>query len=132
MMNTNSHIAHPANFDIGLLIGRVLLGAIYALATFAIFTGKVPINFATNGANFIPVAALFVWIGYILKAVAGICVLTGFKTKTAAWVLIVFTLFTAFNYHDIGGAVFMKEVSMIGGLLILATVGPGRWSLDRD
>jgi len=114
-----------------LLIGRILLGVIFAKAVFSIFNGSVPLEFAAKGAKFIPLPEVAVWVGYIIKAVAGICVLLGFKTRTAAFALIIFTLITAFNYHDIGGNVFMKEISMIGGLLVLAATGAGRWSFDR-
>lgn len=114
-----------------LLIGRVLLAVIFAKAVFSLFSGSVPVEFAAKGAKFFPIPEVIVWVGYIIKVVAGICVLIGFKTRVAAFALIVFTLMTAFNYHDIGGNVFMKEMSMIGGLLILAAVGPGRWSFDK-
>ncbi len=113
-----------------LLIGRVFLALVYASAGFALFKGDVPSVFASEAANFVRMPALFVWFAFIVKAVAGVCLVLGFKTRTAAYGLIAFTLVTAFNYHDFGGAVFMKEISMIGGLLILASVGPGRWSFD--
>lgn len=113
-----------------LLIGRILLGLIYASAVFALFKGKLPIEFAADGANYVRIPQLFVWFAFIIKAVAGICILLGFKTRTAAYTLIVFTLMTALNYQAFGSAVFMKEISMIGGLLLLAAVGPGRWSFD--
>lgn len=114
-----------------LLIGRVLLGVIFAKAVFSIFTGSMPVEFAVKGARFVPIPVVIVWAAFVIKAVSGVCLLIGFKTRTAAIALVVFTLITAFNYHVIGGNVFMKEVSMIGGLLVLAAVGPGRWSFDR-
>ena len=114
-----------------LLVSRVFIGAIFAKAVFSIFTDSIPIHFATHGAKYLPIPELFVWIGFTFKAVAGICILLGFKTRTAAYVLIAYTLFTAFNFHDFGGTVFMKEISMIGGLLLLSFTGPGRWSLDK-
>ena len=124
-------MAHADKNHFLLLIGRILLGIIFAKAVFSLFTGSVPVEFAVKGAKFLSIPEVAVWVGYIIKVVAGICVLVGFKTRTAAFALIVFTLITAFNYHDIGGSVFMKEMSMIGGLLILVAVGPGRWSLDK-
>jgi len=116
--------------DVCLLIGRVLLGLIYALAVIGLVQGKVPTEFAANGAKFIALPAFVVWVGYIVKVVAGICVVVGFQTRMAALALAVFTLITAFNYHDFGGAVFMKEMSMLGGLLVLAAAGAGKFSVD--
>ena len=115
-----------------LLAGRILVALIYASAAAALFKGDIPTVFAAESAKYVRVPELFVWFAFIFKAVAGVCLLLGFKTRTAAFGLITFTLMTAFNYHDFGGAVFMKEVSMIGGLLILAAVGPGRWSFDGE
>jgi len=122
--SNNSHVL--------LLIGRVLIAAVFAKAVVSLLTGSLPLEYAAKGANFIPVPALFVWFAFIFKVVAGLSILIGFKTRTAAFVLVVFTVLTAFNFHDIGSDVFMKELSMIGGLLILAAVGPGRWSLDKE
>lgn len=114
-----------------LLLGRMLLALIYASAVLAIFKGKLPMEFAIDSANYLRIPQLLVWFAFIVKAVAGICILLGFKTRTSAYTLIAFTVMTALNYHAFGGIVFMKEISMIGGLLILAAVGPGRWSFDK-
>ena len=124
-------MVNTGNNDLMLLIGRILLGVIFAKAVFSLISGSVPVEFAAKGAKFIPLPEVAVWVGFIIKAVAGICLLLGFKTRTAAFALIVFTLMTAFNYHDIGGNAFMKEISMVGGLLVLAATGAGRWSFDR-
>lgn len=118
------------NNDVLLLVGRILLGLIYAAAAIGLVQGQVPVEYGAKGAKFIALPAAVVWIGYIVKVVAGICVLIGFKTRLAAIALAVFTLITAFNFHELGGAVFMKEMSMMGGLLVLAAVGAGRISVD--
>jgi putative oxidoreductase len=118
------------NNDVVLLVGRVLLGLIYALAVIALLSGKVPVDFAAAGAKIVALPAIVVWIGYIVKVVSGLCVVVGFQTRLAALVLVVFTLITAFNYHVVGDSTFMKEMSMIGGLLILAAVGAGKLSVD--
>ncbi len=119
------------NNDVVLLIGRVLLGLIYAIAVVGLVQGNVPVDFSANGAKIIALPAIVVWVGYIVKVVAGICVVVGFQTRLAALALAVFTLINAFNYHDFGGIVFMKEMSMLGGLLILAATGPGKFSVDN-
>jgi putative oxidoreductase len=68
-------------------------------------------------------------------------VVIGWQTRLAALALAVFTAVAAYFFHDFWhyppGAEhtdnmihFMKNVSMIGGFLILAGVGGGRYSLD--
>lgn len=119
------------NNDTVLLIGRILIALIYASAVVGLLSGKVPVDFAANGAKFIALPAIIVWLGYIVKVLAGLFIIVGFQTRLSALALAAFTLITAFNYHDIGGMIFMKEMTMLGGLLLLAVVGPGRFSLDK-
>ncbi len=116
--------------DVMLLVGRILLALIYASGVVSIVTNQVPVGFGAAG-KIVAFPGWLVWAGFIVKALAGIAVLVGFKTRVAAIVLAVFTVVTAFNFHDIGGVVFMKELSMIGGLLVLATTGAGKFSVDK-
>ncbi len=62
----------------------------------------------------------------------GLLVLFGFKTRWAAVALGGFCLLTALLFHS--GAEeaiqFQKNIAMAGGFLVLATTGPGTWSID--
>lgn len=110
----------------GLLIGRVLLVFIYFLGGLSLLKGQVPVEYAASKG----VPALLVWIGFAIKLFGGLAVILGFFTRWAALALVVFTLGTAFIFHPYPDMVFLKEISMIGGLLILAIVGPGDLSID--
>lgn len=74
------------------------------------------------------------WLALIFKLGGSTLVLLGYQTRIGAFMLIAFTLVTAFGFHpfwvegEYGN--FMKELAMIGGLLIMAGVGPGALSLD--
>ncbi len=109
-----------------LLIGRILLAFIFFKGGFSLFTGNVPIEFAASKG----IPAFLVWIGFVIKLAAGCAVIVGYQTRIAALALIGFTLLTAFIFYGDFGNVFWKEISMIGGLLILASTGPGELSLD--
>lgn len=111
---------------ITLLVGRFLLGLIYALGGLALFAGNVPVDFA--GSKGIPEA--LVWVAFIIKLAGGVGVIIGYQTRLCALALAGFTVLTAFIFHDFLGAVFLKEMAMIGGLLILATTTAGKYSLD--
>jgi putative oxidoreductase len=71
----------------------------------------------------------------------GIAVAIGWKTRWAALALALFMVVITPVFHRFWGlspeeAVmqqihFMKNVSILGGLLVLFAFGPGRYSLDK-
>jgi putative oxidoreductase len=109
-----------------LLIGRVLLVLIYFIGGLSLLSGNIPIDFAASKG----MPEFLVWAGFGIKLLAGFAVIIGYQTRLAALALVVFTLITAFMFHELFGNTFMKEISMIGGLLVLATTGAGKFSVD--
>ncbi len=109
-----------------LLVGRVLLVLIYFIGGLGLLSGDIPVDFAASKG----MPALLVWIGFGIKLLAGFAVIIGYQTRVAALALAVFTIITAFMFHDLFGTIFMKEISMIGGLLVLVAAGAGKFSLD--
>ncbi|MDX1572174.1 MAG: DoxX family protein [Xanthomonadales bacterium] len=117
--------------DVLLAVGRVLLVLIYFIGGFSLLSGNVPIDYAASKG----VPAFAVWIGFAIKLFGGLAVIIGFKTRIAAAALVVFTVGTAFIFHPFWAEgqwnTFWKEISMIGGLLVLIAVGPGTLSIDQ-
>ncbi len=120
-------INNPSTRAALLLIGRILLVAIYVIGGFSLLKGDVPVEYAATKG----MPALLVWAGYAVKFFGGLAVLIGFYTRLGAFGLILFTLGTAFIFHPYPDMVFMKEISMIGGLMVLMAVGPGAYSIDE-
>jgi len=114
-----------------LAAGRILLVLIYFIGGFGLLTGNIPIDYAA--AKGVP--AIAVWAGFAIKLFGGLAVIIGFQARLAACLLILFTLGTAFIFHPfwVEGQwnIFWKEISMIGGLMVLAAVGPGALSFDE-
>ena len=111
-----------------LLFGRVLLVWVYINFIFdfnPLIGPVVPIEMAAGKG----IPAFLVWIALTVKLIAGLAIIVGHQIRTAALALILFTLCTAFifNFHS---GIFLKEISMIGGLLILLATGPGELSLE--
>jgi putative oxidoreductase len=80
--------------------------------------------------------------GALLPAVIAIeifgslAIVLGWKTRVAALVLAGFSVLTAFAFHNnladqTQMIMFFKNLSIAGGLLLLATNGAGPWSLER-
>ena len=107
-------------------IARTALVLIYFIFGFSLLTGDAPVEFAATKG----VPAIAVYIGYAIKLFGGLAVIIGFQTRIAALLLVLFTLGTAFIFHGEFDSVFWKEISMIGGLLLVAAYGPGELSVD--
>ena len=118
------------------LIGRALLGWIFFYGGLRLIglnggmgAGEAmgPIDWGAGKG----IPAILVYLAFAVKLLGGLAVIVGFQTRLAALALAVFTLLTAFIFHFPIDPHFWKEISMIGGLLILAAAGPGGLSLDE-
>ncbi len=121
------------------LIARILLAAIFVsagLSKLGGFEGTVG-YIASKG---LPAPALIAVLTIAVEVLGGIAVVIGFKARIAGLLLAVFTLLAAFIFHNYWAApadqayiqniMFMKNLSMAGGLLLLTVFGAGGLSLD--
>lgn len=72
----------------------------------------------------------------LLEFGGGLAILFGFLTRTTALFTAGFTLLTAFLFHSnfaegMNSLMFMKNLTISGGFLLLAITGPGAFSIDR-
>lgn len=72
----------------------------------------------------------------LLEFGGGLAILFGFLTRTTALFTAGFTLLTAFIFHSnfaegVNSLMFMKNLTIAGGFLLLGITGPGAFSLDR-
>src|SRR3954451_693716 len=120
--------------NVVVLIGRILLAAIFILAGF----GKLT-DISGTAAYFavynLPGGAATAVGSGLIELLGGIAILIGFQTRIAAWVLAVFSVATALiahtNWADMMQLInFQKNLAMAGGFLVLATYGPGALSVD--
>ncbi len=74
-----------------------------------------------------------------LAVVAAVLLALGLKTRLAAVAAILYVLVVTWFFHwhptmrgDVGQIVqVLKNAGLVGGLLLLASFGPGRASIDR-
>lgn len=116
------------------LIARILLSAIFFMSGFNKIT-----NFAGTqqymAAFGMPLTTLFLIGAIVLEIVGGLSVILGYKAKWGAWLLVIFMIPTTLIFHtnfsdQMQLIMFMKNLSMIGGLLMVAHFGAGAVSLD--
>ena len=124
--------------NITVLAGRILLGLLFLVSGF----GKLAGFDGTVGyisAQHLPLPALAAVLTIVVELGGGIALVTGLWTRQAALALAAFTLLTAFVFHAFWSAPdaakmmqqiqFLKNLSIAGGLFVLAAFGPGRISL---
>jgi putative oxidoreductase len=119
--------------DATLLLARALLSALFILSGIEkLFSYQATAAFMQ--ANSIP--AWFLPIVIFIEAIGGAAILLGFKTRTFAIFLAIFSLSAALVFHNqldnkIHFILFWSDLAIAGGLLTLFTSGPGRLSVDH-
>lgn len=114
------------------LIGRILLGHIFLLAGISKISGYA----ATAGwmeAMGVPGGLLPAVIA--LEIGGGLALILGFQARIAALGLAGFCIVSAMIFHadlsdQMQSILFMKNFAMAGGLLYVAALGAGAWSID--
>ncbi|WP_293000730.1 DoxX family protein [Nevskia sp.] len=114
------------------LAGRILLASLFLLAGLTKLGGYAGTE-AYMASVGVPGALLPLVIALEIGGAASIIV--GFKTRLVAVLLAGFSVAAAALFHNnfadqIQTILFLKNVSIAGGFLILAANGPGAWSLD--
>ena len=113
------------------LAARICLSLIFLHAGFNHLTGfqQFVQVIATKGLPAAPVLAVLTIAFLLLGAVS---LLFGYKTKIGALLLILFLIPASLFFHPPGTDLtgFLKNLSLIGGLLMTISSGPGLLSLD--
>jgi putative oxidoreductase len=114
-------------------VARVLLGLIFVVAGLGKlgdvqgFTG-----YMVSGG----VPSFLAWPVILLEVLGGIAIIAGFQTRIAALALAGFTLLAGLLYHFVPAdqmqmTMFLKNLAITGGLLLLAVYGAGAFAVDR-
>ena len=126
--------------DAALALGRLALAAIFLVSGYGKLVGLSGAA-AYIGSKGLPAPMVLAVLAGIGEVVLGAAVALGFKARLAALGLAVFTVLATAFFHDfwnMQGADYgaqrihaLKNLAIIGGLLVLAAAGPGRFSIDR-
>jgi len=122
------------------LIGRVLLAFMFVYSGFGKIGGfeRTAANIASKG---LPLPEIGAAIAIAVELGGGLMLALGWKTRCAALAIAVFTLAAAVLFHNFwtmtdqamrtNQIMFLKNITIIGGMLMVVAFGPGRYSLDR-
>jgi putative oxidoreductase len=137
----NHSAVAPGSRSLVLLAGRILMGAIFLNAGIRKVLGFAgTVGYFTKLGFAAP--ELFAVLAIVIEVGGSILLIIGWKTRWVAWLLALFVLIAALAAHrfwEFDAAQyanqmnhFMKNLAIIGGLLFVATFGPGSASVDKS
>jgi putative oxidoreductase len=121
------------------VVGRVFLSLMFLLGGFQKFFGwsQTESYMASRGLPWVPV---LLGLAIVIEIVAGLSLLTGYMTRRGAMILFLYLIPVTLSFHSFWTysaaevpnqmAHFLKNITIMGGLLFVAAHGPGRFSLD--
>lgn len=119
--------------NISILSARAMLAVVFIMAGFS----KIGAGYAGTQAYMesVGLPGLLLPAVIALEVLGGIAILIGFQTRVAALLLAGFTLLAAVLFHSdfnqqMQMILFMKNVGLSGGFLVLAAQGPGDWAFN--
>jgi putative oxidoreductase len=126
--------AGTSGASLAILVGRILLAAMFVLAGFGKLT-DIAGTAGWFGSIGLPAPTIVAVLVGLLELVAGLAIVVGFQTRIAALALAVFTIGATLIAHtDFADMTqflfFQKNFAIVGGLLVLAFVGAGSLSID--
>ena len=123
------------------LVGRFLISLIFIGSGLSkIFTFSATAAYIASKG--LPVPEVLATVAAGLELLGGIVIVVGYRVKSAAFALAIFTLVTAVLFHNFWAApidqlaiqqiMFLKNMSIAGGLILVATSGLGSWTLEQN
>lgn len=122
------------------LAGRVLLALIFVISGFGKITGFAGTAgyMASKG---MPMPEVLLVGAILVELAGGLMIAAGWKARWAAAAIFAFIIPTTLVFHNPMGLAgqeaqnqmiqLLKNLSIMGGMLLVVAFGPGAWSVDR-
>ena len=120
------------------LAGRQLFSIIFIVASAAHFR-PATVEYAAQHGVLLP--GMLVPLSGIIALTGGLSVLLGYRTRLGAWLLVIFLVPVTLVMHNfwsvcdpiafqVERALFLRNITMLGGALLIGYFGPDPLSLD--
>lgn len=118
---------------IAAVLGRILLALIFVMSGLQKIVDPAPAAAMLSGVG---LPANFALPTGIFELVAGLLLAVGLMTRLVAFVLFVFVGLTVLFFHNqftdpLQGAMALKNLAIMGGMLMVIAYGQMRWSYDH-
>ena len=128
------------NYNPTALIARILMSVMFLVSGISKITGfGGTVGYIASVG--LPMPTALAAAAAAVEVLASLALIIGWKTRWAALALAVFTAAATVFFHNFWAMpaseqmmqqiLFTKNLAVIGGLLLLASAGPGAWSVDR-
>jgi putative oxidoreductase len=129
-----------SNRDVAVLVARILLSFMFIWAGWSKITGfEGTVGYIASKG--LPLPQLMAIGAIVVELGGGLLLLLGYKARWAALALFLFLIPTTLIFHSFWAVPpeqvmaqktnFMKNFTIMGGMLMVWAFGPGRLSLDR-
>lgn len=139
---SNQSVASPSAGGVSapvVFLGRILFSLLFLMGSFNHFKGQTIAYAASQG---VPLASIAVPISGVLALLGGLSILLGYKAKPGGWLIALFLIGVTPMMHKFWGVsdpmmqqmqmiMFFKNLSMLGGALLITQFGAGPWSVDN-
>jgi len=123
------------------LLGRLLIVYIFATSGIAkVFSWQSNLQYMST--RHLPMIPVLLAIAAVIEIGGSICLITGYRAREAAMVMFLYMIPLTLLFHNYWAASgmlagmqethFRKNLAIMGGLLMLAYAGPGRWSVGES
>jgi putative oxidoreductase len=131
---------NPGLTNVLALAGRILVALIFVISGYGKIGGFEGIA-GYIGSKGLPFPQVLAALTILLELGGGLLLMLGFKTRWVALLFFLWLIPTTFIFHAFWGLDpkaaqqmqihFMKNVSIMGAMLLLVAYGPGAYSIDK-
>ena len=131
---------NPSTVNAAALIGRILLAAIFVISGFMKIGGFSGVA-GYIGSKGLPMPQVLAALTIALELGGGLLLVIGWKVRWVALLFFLWLIPTTLVFHQFWGIDaaqvqnqmnnFLKNVSIMGGMLLLVAFGPGAYSVDK-
>ncbi len=130
----------PTSESLAMFAGRIFLALIFVVSGIGKITGYAG-TASYMASKGLPMVDILLPLTILVELGGGLLLALGWKARWAAAALLLFLIPTTLIFHQFWGIDpklaqmqkihFLKNVAIMGGMLMVLATGAGAWSVDR-
>ncbi len=122
-----------------VLLGRLFFSFLFIFGSLEHFTAA---DIASGASHGVPMPGFLVPFSGVIGILGGLSILLGYKARWGAWLLVIFLVPVTMMMHPFWSVdpsqmveqrvLFLNNLSILGGALLIAYFGSGPLSLKRE